>query len=729
MLAILALAVPVAHAQVDEAIKGVFPLASAIAAADDFKCNQSGRTKDCSASQMATYVASTLAAGGSVTSASVVSANGFAGTVATPSSTPAITLSTSITGPVKGNGTALQAAAASDISALFGGASGTGTLCLTTSCILMSPTLVTPALGTPASGVATNLTGTASGLTAGAVTTNANLTGPITSTGNATAVAAQTGTGSTFVMQSSPTLTTPTLGAAIATSLTDTLETINPAYAGSGNLSNGLTFNAPSPITAAAHSFGYGTTAAEAGQLELSTNSAANAFAIEQLNNTGFATLTFRGYDANYTGATTQYEHGAIGWVPGNGGFAFFEASRFDNALNPLIPPPTFNLFQTGGVDPTGGTNYTCTTVNTNATMTCAANSTTNGQLITGTGVPTETTISSGGGTTTIVMSKVATASGSVSLNFSTPVYAQYSAMTALGSGGRLAFKGWNVSDILSIDRVNNRVGFNQPSPAYLVDVNGAARVVTQLNLSNGPLSQASWTNNGAGLVISGGPFTDTTSTGTVANESVHAIAAPTVNASSTTTITNLNTLYLNAPIAGTNVTATNLWTLNVNGKALIGNFLQGNAGINIFGGAATINVNSNNATSIGTGTTSSLVTLGGGSNGVIENGNQSGYVKNTALISTGTKFTTTGCSISATTGGATAGTFTLGANSCTAVVTMNGATGLTAPNGWTCQAHDRTGISTVIDGESSSTTTTASFVIPVTAGATDVISFSCTGY
>ena len=45
------------------------------------------------------------------------------------------------------------------------------------------------ALGTPSSGVATNLTGTASGLTAGTVTTNANLTGVVTSTGNATAIA------------------------------------------------------------------------------------------------------------------------------------------------------------------------------------------------------------------------------------------------------------------------------------------------------------------------------------------------------------------------------------------------------------------------------------------------------------------------------------------------------------------------------------------------------------
>jgi hypothetical protein len=50
--------------------------------------------------------------GGSVTSVSVVSANGFAGTVATATSTPAITLTTSITGVLKGNGTAISAATA-----------------------------------------------------------------------------------------------------------------------------------------------------------------------------------------------------------------------------------------------------------------------------------------------------------------------------------------------------------------------------------------------------------------------------------------------------------------------------------------------------------------------------------------------------------------------------------------------------------------------------------------
>jgi hypothetical protein len=49
-----------------------------------------------------------------------------------------------------------------------------------------------------------------------------NLTGPITSVGAATSVAAQTGTGSTFVMNTSPTLVTPALGVATATSVNGT---------------------------------------------------------------------------------------------------------------------------------------------------------------------------------------------------------------------------------------------------------------------------------------------------------------------------------------------------------------------------------------------------------------------------------------------------------------------------------------------------------------------------
>lgn len=74
--------------------------------------------------------------GGTVTSASVVSANGFAGSVANATSTPVFTLSTTITGVLKGDGTAISAATAGTDYVSPGGA-----------------------LGTPSSGTLTNATG------------------------------------------------------------------------------------------------------------------------------------------------------------------------------------------------------------------------------------------------------------------------------------------------------------------------------------------------------------------------------------------------------------------------------------------------------------------------------------------------------------------------------------------------------------------------------------------
>jgi hypothetical protein len=50
-----------------------------------------------------------------------------------------------------------------------------------------------------------------------------NLTGPITSVGSATAIASQTGTGTKFVVDDSPTLITPVLGVATATSINGTV--------------------------------------------------------------------------------------------------------------------------------------------------------------------------------------------------------------------------------------------------------------------------------------------------------------------------------------------------------------------------------------------------------------------------------------------------------------------------------------------------------------------------
>jgi len=100
---------------------------------------------------------------GTVTSASVVSANGFAGTVATSTTTPAITLTTSITGVIKGNGTALSAATAG--TDYLAPPSGTALLKANSGGALANAVAGTDyiapsgALGTPSSGTLTNTTG------------------------------------------------------------------------------------------------------------------------------------------------------------------------------------------------------------------------------------------------------------------------------------------------------------------------------------------------------------------------------------------------------------------------------------------------------------------------------------------------------------------------------------------------------------------------------------------
>lgn len=102
----------------------------------------------------------------------ISNANKYLQSDGTNASWDAVTLSTAdITGTlgVANGGTGVTAS------------TGTGSVVLSN-----SPTLVTPALGTPSGLVGTNISGTAPSLTAGNVTTNANLTGDVTSVGNAT---------------------------------------------------------------------------------------------------------------------------------------------------------------------------------------------------------------------------------------------------------------------------------------------------------------------------------------------------------------------------------------------------------------------------------------------------------------------------------------------------------------------------------------------------------------
>lgn len=140
----------------------------------------------------------------------------------------------------------------------------------------------------------------------------------------------------------------------------------------------------------------------------------------------------------------------------------------------------------------------------------------------------------------------------------------------------------------------------------------GSISVTSPQMVASGNVSAAAWTTAGIGFKAVASTYTDTSSSGTVSVVGVHALATPTLAASSSTTYTTASTLYIAAaPTAGTNVTITTGRAIHVAaGSCLFA------GGITVQG-ATNLNVNQNNATSIGTGTTTSAVSIGGASNAV----------------------------------------------------------------------------------------------------------------
>jgi hypothetical protein len=126
----------------------------------------------------------------------------------------------------------------------------------------------------------------------------------------------------------------------------------------------------------------------------------------------------------------------------------------------------------------------------------------------------------------------------------------------------------------------------------------------------SGNITANSWTTNGIGLHSAGGvTYTDATGTGTVGTEAAFALPQATIAGSGAMTITHEGELYLPAPLAGTNVTATNLHSLVAAGSIYV------ETGATLFGGSVAVNTNSNFNTTINTGTSTGTITIGNSSN------------------------------------------------------------------------------------------------------------------
>ena len=360
--------------------------------------------------------------GGSVTDVSVVSANGLAGTVATSTSTPAITLSTTVTGVVKGNGTALSAATAGTDYVAPGGALGTpSSATLTNATGLPLTTGVTGTLpvanggtgtATPALVAGTNVTITG---TWPNQTINSSGGGSMTypgagianSTGSAWGTSYSTsGSGTTVALTTNPTFVTPVLGTPTSATLTNaTGLPISTGVSGLGTgVATALAVNVGSAGAPVVNGGALGTpssgTLTNATDLPISTG-------VSGLG-TGVATFLATPSSANLASAVTD--------ETGSGSLVFATSPTL---VTPVLGTPTSGNFSTGSFTwPTFNQNTTGTAAGLSATLAVASGGTgqtsyTDGQLLIGNSTGntlTKATLTAGTGIS------VTNASGSITI-------------------------------------------------------------------------------------------------------------------------------------------------------------------------------------------------------------------------------------------------------------------------------------------------------------------------
>ena len=171
----------------------------------------------------------------------------------------------------------------------------------------------------------------------------------------------------------------------------------------------------------------------------------------------------------------------------------------------------------------------------------------------------------------------------------------QHIPVDALATGGTLT--GGVSSSLMYCDASGNiatksTLSFNE---SYLFLGLGTASPAAKLHLSGALSSPNAFGLTGTMLAVDAATITDTVSAGTVASVGVNTFGIPTFVASSASTYTNSATVYIaGAPVASTNVTATNKYALWI-------------AGGNIKLGVSDVVLDTTTGTKIGTASTQKL--------------------------------------------------------------------------------------------------------------------------